>query len=119
MIARSTHREITRNRFSFLCQSSTSPVIFGYPWLATHNPQIDWASGTLTAWGVACHSQCLRSARSPAFVQLKVLFTSAPVLCHPDTARQFTVEVDASEVGVGAVLSQRAVADEKQHLCLF
>lgn len=30
------------------------------PWLATHNPQTDWASGTLTVWSVR-HTCCLRS----------------------------------------------------------
>lgn len=40
-----------------------------------------------------------------AFVKLKVLFCSAPVLCHPDPALQFVVEVDASDSGIGAVLS--------------
>lgn len=42
-----------------------------------------------------------------AFACLKVLFTTAPVLSHPDQAWQFLVEVDASDTGLGAVLSQR------------
>jgi len=41
-----------------------------------------------------------------AFLRLKTLFTSAPVLIHPDTTKQFIVEVDASDNHVGAVLSQ-------------
>lgn len=41
------------------------------------------------------------------FVSLKSLFTSAPILVHPDPTKQFIVEVDASDSGVGAVLSQR------------
>ena len=36
----------------------------------------------------------------------------------PDPHRQFVVEVDASEVSVGAVLSQRA-EDHKLHPCAF
>ncbi|KAG1926482.1 retrotransposable element [Pimephales promelas] len=37
-----------------------------------------------------------------AFDRLKSLFSSAPILRTPDVSRQFIVEVDASEVGVGA-----------------
>uniref|UniRef100_A0A4W5QR03 ribonuclease H n=1 Tax=Hucho hucho TaxID=62062 RepID=A0A4W5QR03_9TELE len=40
-----------------------------------------------------------------AFGHLKALFTSAPVLAHPDPSLAFLVEVDASEAGIGAVLS--------------
>uniref|UniRef100_A0A8C6NKF8 Gypsy retrotransposon integrase-like protein 1 n=1 Tax=Nothobranchius furzeri TaxID=105023 RepID=A0A8C6NKF8_NOTFU len=53
-----------------------------------------------------------------AFLKLKELFTTAPVLHSPDPARQFIVEVDASAVGVGAVLSQRS-SDNKVHPCAF
>lgn len=34
-------------------------------------------------------------------------------------SNQFIVEVDASEVGVGAILSQRSSADGKVHPCAF
>ena len=54
-----------------------------------------------------------------AFERLKTLFTSAPVLTMPDPSRQFLLEVDASEVGIGAVLSQRAEADNQLHPCAF
>ncbi len=37
----------------------------------------------------------------------------------PDPSRQFVVEVDASEVGVGAVLSERSSTDDKMHPCAF
>ena len=49
------------------------------------------------------------------FTNLKSRFISAPILVAPDPTRQFVVEVDASEVGVGAVLSQRAASDDKMH----
>lgn len=42
-----------------------------------------------------------------AFDLLKCLFSSAPVLFQADLNQAFAVEVDASDSGVGAVLSQR------------
>ena len=59
------------------------------------------------------------SAARNAFSTLKSHFTSAPILQMPDSDRQFVVEVDASDVGVGAVLSQRAAEDSKLHPCAF
>ena len=46
-------------------------------------------------------------------------FTTAPVLTVPDPSLQFMVEVDASDVGVGAILSQRSQVDNKLHPCAF
>ena len=43
-----------------------------------------------------------------AFQELKPRFTTAPILTMPDPQRQFVVEVDASNEGIGAVLSQRS-----------
>ncbi len=51
--------------------------------------------------------------------RLKKLFSSAPILLHPDPELPFIVEVDASEVGVGAVLSQRSISDNRVHPCSF
>ncbi len=42
-----------------------------------------------------------------AFQQLKNRFTTAPILHHPDPEQEFIVEVDASNTGIGAILSQR------------
>ncbi len=58
-------------------------------------------------------------AAQDAFERLKGLFTSAPILITPDPERQFIVEVDASEVGVGAILSQRSSLDNKVHRAPF
>lgn len=46
------------------------------------------------------------NAAEQAFIKLKAAFTSAPILKHPDPERPFIVEVDASDTGVGAILSQ-------------
>ncbi len=59
-------------------------------------------------------SEALRS-----FQELKARFTSAPILRHPDPERQFTVEVNASNTGVGAVLSQRQGEPAKLYPCAF
>ena len=78
---------------------------------------------TLAAPLTALTSPAVRFTWSPgaeeAFQGLKRRFTSAPILIQPDPNRQFIVEVDASEVGVGAVLSQRSAKDNKVHPCAF
>jgi len=51
------------------------------------------------------------------FRQLKRRFTTALML--PNPARQFVVEVDASNEGIGAILSKRAELDNKLHPCAF
>ena len=54
-----------------------------------------------------------------AFLRLKKLFITAPVLAFPDPDRQFIVEVDASDTGIGAVLSQRSKEDQQIHPVAF
>ena len=41
-----------------------------------------------------------------ALEDLKQRFSSAPILVLPDPSQPFIVEVDASDIGVGAILSQ-------------
>uniref|UniRef100_A0A3B3HIF1 Gypsy retrotransposon integrase-like protein 1 n=1 Tax=Oryzias latipes TaxID=8090 RepID=A0A3B3HIF1_ORYLA len=54
-----------------------------------------------------------------AFDHLKELFVTAPILIQPDPSRQFIVEVDASDSGVGAVLSQKEQKSGKLKPCAF
>jgi hypothetical protein len=44
-----------------------------------------------------------------AFDTLKTTFTSALVLIHPDSAKPFTMETDASDFALGAILSQPGI----------
>lgn len=54
-----------------------------------------------------------------AFQELNRWFATASILKLPDPSRQFVVKVDASNTGVGTVLSQRAREDQKLHPCTF
>ncbi|CAJ0937582.1 unnamed protein product [Ranitomeya imitator] len=54
-----------------------------------------------------------------AFQELKRRFTSAPVLRQLDVSLPFQVEVDASEIGAGAVLSQRNSDGSLMKPCAF
>ncbi len=58
-------------------------------------------------------------ASEQSFRQLKERFTSAPILHHPSPDLEFTVEVDASNTGVGPVLSQRQGSPLKLFPCAF
>ncbi|KAG1933749.1 hypothetical protein F2P79_020467 [Pimephales promelas] len=51
--------------------------------------------------------------------KLKEKFTIAPILHHPDPEREFIVEVDASDTGIGAILSQRQGNLSKVFPCAY
>ena len=57
-------------------------------------------------------------AAEHSFSELKRLLTEAPVLAFPDFSREFTLEVDASQDGLGAVLCQQT-EDNKLHPIAF
>lgn len=54
-----------------------------------------------------------------ALQHLKEQFTSAPILYHPDSMLPFTLEVDAANTGVGAILSQSHGLSRKLFPCAF
>ncbi len=54
-----------------------------------------------------------------AFTTLKGKFTTAPILKHPEPSLPFVVEVDASDCGIRAVLSQRHGQPGKLFPCAF
>ncbi|KAL0169271.1 hypothetical protein M9458_033867, partial [Cirrhinus mrigala] len=56
---------------------------------------------------------------SQAFASLKSAFCTAPALVLPDPQEPFIVEVDASTIGAGAVLSQYSGEPPKLHPCAF
>ncbi|KAL0180330.1 hypothetical protein M9458_025772 [Cirrhinus mrigala] len=62
------------------------------------------------AWNPVAHE---------AFQRLKNIFSTAPLLHHPDPEHPFIAEVDASTVGVGAVLSQMVSESSLLHPCAF
>ena len=59
------------------------------------------------------------SPQEDAFVMLKGLVTSAPVLALPDSDLPYRLEADASGVETGAVLSQKSREDGKWHPVSF
>ena len=64
--------------------------------------------------------QCQWSPQADlAFKRLWESFNSAPILTLPDISLQFVVEVDASDLGIGAVLSRCSKTDDKLHPCAF
>ena len=60
----------------------------------------------------------LNEATRKAFHQLKKAVMTAPVLAYPDPNRENLLEMDASKLGLGAVLSQKQ-SDRKYHPVAF
>ena len=56
--------------------------------------------------------------QNEAFTTLKKAFTSAPILVHADPSKPFTLETDASDFALGAILSQHN-AEGILHPCCF
>ncbi|XDV25611.1 hypothetical protein PO909_029502 [Leuciscus waleckii] len=45
-----------------LLNSPLAPVVLGHPWLALHNPRVDWCLNSISAWSTQCYKSCLASA---------------------------------------------------------
>ncbi|KAK3526423.1 hypothetical protein QTP70_025457 [Hemibagrus guttatus] len=73
----------------------------------------------VTGWPEPVTIKELQLLLSKAFITLKRSFTTAPILWHPDPNLSFLVEVDASNCGIGAILSQRHGNPSKLHSCAF
>ena len=54
-----------------------------------------------------------------AFAKLKDCLCKAPVLNHPDFSRSFVLQTDASDHGIGAVLSQVDDADQEHPVVFY
>ena len=54
-----------------------------------------------------------------AFESVKALLTTAPVLSAPDFTRPFSIAVDASDLGAGAVLMQQDKDGFEHPVCFF
>ena len=61
-------------------------------------------------WTTACDT---------AFTELKRRLVSTPVLKSPDFSKQFILQTDASERGIGAVLSQRTSTGEEHPIAYY
>ena len=64
--------------------------------------------GRMFSWDETCQT---------AFEELKVHLTSAPVLAYPKLKTKFMLDTDASDVAIGAVLSQKF--DEWEHVIAY
>ncbi len=75
------------------------------------SPLIDLLSPKITfQWSDACQR---------AFENVKSLLIAAPVLAAPDHSRTFSLAVDASDAGVGAVPQQMGADDVEHPVCYF
>ncbi|KAI3376751.1 hypothetical protein L3Q82_000348 [Scortum barcoo] len=91
----------------------------GYVITAKHISMDPAKVDAVTNWPPLTSKKKWNDKAEEAFNKLKQKFTTAPILTVPDPALQFVVEVDASNEGIGAVLSQRLPADNRIHPCAF
>ncbi|KAI3377213.1 hypothetical protein L3Q82_009125 [Scortum barcoo] len=101
--------------------SSVSVVLsfLGYVITANHISMDPAKVDAVTNWPPLTSKKKWNDKAEEAFNKLKQKFTTAPILTVPDPALRFVVGVDASNEGIGAVLSQRLPADNRIHPCAF
>lgn len=90
LVTSGNHNEQTK---FFIFPSPDMPLILGYPWLQTHNPQIDWAGKRISNWSLFCLANCLRSA-----VPSTCARPASPVVAPPDLSSVPAVYHDLQEV---------------------
>ena len=62
---------------------------------------------------------CWQNQHEEAFIALKTALTNAPVMAYFDKNKQTFVTVDASPVGISAILSQKAPGTEDRHVVSY
>lgn len=95
--------------------SKTTAVLFGVCQLLS---AFYWKSPLTALTSIKCVFVWTPEADS-TFQKLKGQFTIARIFQVPDPNQRFVVDVDVSDPGVGGVLSQRALIDQKHHTCTF
>ena len=65
------------------------------------------------------HSFTWKDDQQQAFSKVKMLLTITPVLAMPDFKKPFIIYVDATDLGVGAVLMQEDVHKLEHPICYF
>ncbi|KAI3369484.1 hypothetical protein L3Q82_007699 [Scortum barcoo] len=119
---------ITASLRSGIIRPSSSPAragfffvvsFLGYIITANHISMDPAKVNAVTNWPPLTSKKKWNDKAEEAFNKLKQKFTTAPILTVPDPALQFVVEVDTSNEGIGAVLSQRFPADNRIHPCAF
>lgn len=63
LVVSGNHRE---HIHLYLIPSSSAGAVLGIPWLARHNPHVNWATSVLAGWSIFCHAHCLQSAIPPS-----------------------------------------------------
>lgn len=77
----------------------------------------NYSTGAAPLTALTSTTYCWTPDADQAFTELKQRFVLPPILTQPDPKRQFVLEVDASDTGIGAVWSQWAASDQKLHPC--